>query len=84
MHDTSGDEQLVENRKRQYQGADVFAICVAADNKVSMNSIKKWIIEIQSKEPEKPICLIQTKRDLLEGNLIEEDEKVTKEMLKKK
>ena len=29
IHDTSGDEHLGVNRKVQYQGADVFMICVS-------------------------------------------------------
>ena len=54
------------NRKAQYEGADVFAICCAANQRTSMESIAKWKAEIQEKEPTKPIALLQTKRDLVE------------------
>jgi GTPase KRas protein len=66
IHDTSGDEHLGVNRKQQYEGCDVFAICVSAAQRSSMESIQRWKAEIQSKEPEKPICLVMTKRDLLD------------------
>ena len=32
IHDTSGDENLGANRKRQYLGANIFMICVACDS----------------------------------------------------
>ena len=32
LHDTSGDEHLGVNRKAQYEGADVFAICVSSNS----------------------------------------------------
>ena len=31
-----------------------------------MENIGKWKAEIQSKEPSKPICLVMTKRDLID------------------
>ena len=66
IHDTSGDEHLGVNRKQQYEGCDVFAICVAANARSSLENIGKWKAEIQSKEPSKPICLVMTKRDLID------------------
>ena len=48
IHDTSGDEHLGVNRKAQYKDADVFMICVGADNLTyeTMDIIKRWIHEI--------------------------------------
>ena len=46
IHDTSGDEHLSVNRKQQYTGGDVFAICVACNQRSSMESIAKWKSEI--------------------------------------
>ena len=65
IHDTSGDMELNANRKVQYAGADVFAICVAANDRNSLDSIPKWIAEIKTVESNKPICLVMTKRDLI-------------------
>ena len=38
IHDTSGDEHLGVNRKVQYKDADVFMICVAANNQESLEN----------------------------------------------
>ena len=46
IHDTSGDDQLGFNRKTQYQGCDVFMICVAINNINSLNNVEKWRNEI--------------------------------------
>ena len=32
IHDTSGDDHLGVNRQAQYQGADIFMVCVATNN----------------------------------------------------
>ena len=78
IHDTAGDEHLGFNRKQQYQGSDVFAICTAANSLESLENVKKWMAEIQEMEPTKPICLLMTKSDLLEE--LAEDQVVTKKM----
>ena len=44
----------------------MFAICVSASQKSSMESISRWIAEIKSKVPDRPMCLVMTKRDLLD------------------
>ena len=49
----------------KYEGADVFVICVASDDKESYNNIKSWKEEISEKEPSKPICVILSKIDRL-------------------
>ena len=41
-------------------------ICVAANNRTSLESIDKWRNEIQQVERQKPIMLILTKKDLIE------------------
>ena len=46
IHDTSGDEHLGVNRKVQYKDADVFMICVAANNPASLENTFKWRAEI--------------------------------------
>ena len=42
-------------------------ICVAANNQDSLESVARWKAEIQEIEPNKPIALILTKADLLDG-----------------
>ena len=54
-----------------YKGADVFAICVEANSIESDNAIERWVEEIRTKEPFKPICLILTKMDQLEDRIID-------------
>ena len=46
-----------------------------------MASINRWKSEIQSKEPDKPICLIMTKRDLLDEA---EEEEIAQKFVTKK
>ena len=42
IHDTSGDDHLGVNRAIQFQGADIFMVCVAVNSRDSLNSIQKW------------------------------------------
>ena len=83
IHDTSGDEHLGTNRRVQYQGADGFMICVAANSDDGLESIKKWQVEIKNVEVEKPIYLIMTKKDLLE-ELADDERPVTLKTLRQK
>ena len=46
IHDTSGDELLGVNRAVQFQGADVFMICVATNGRTSFDNVEKWRTEI--------------------------------------
>ena len=46
IHDTSGDDLLGVNRAVQFQGADVFMICVATNARTSFENIDKWRTEI--------------------------------------
>ena len=66
IHDTSGDDQLGFNRKMQYQGGDVFMICVAINSKDSLVSVEKWKNEIRETVQSAPIILVLTKKDLAE------------------
>ena len=50
----------------QYQGADVFMICVVCTEKINLEGVGKWKAEVQEVEAEKPILLISTKSDLVE------------------
>ena len=66
IHDTSGDEQLGVNRKTQYQGGDVFMICVAVNNQDPLTSVGRWKNEIKEEVQNAPIVLVLTKKDLAE------------------
>ena len=46
IQDCSGDDHLGVNRRIQYQDADVFLICVAANNPESLENVSKWRDEI--------------------------------------
>lgn len=47
IHDTSGDENLVQSRQVQYTHTDIFIICVAVNNQNSCKNVKKWVTEIR-------------------------------------
>ena len=66
IHDTSGDENLSDNRHIQYNDTDLFVLCVAADLRASFQNLKRWVAEIKQARPDAPIALILTKRDLVE------------------
>ena len=68
------------NRKVQYKGADVFMICVAANQRSSFDNIEKWAKEICKVKPRKPIMLVLTKSDTID--LIDEYHLFTFENLK--
>ena len=55
---------MEKHRCLQHKNADVFMICVAADRQASFEHIDNWASEVRSVEPNKPICLIYTKKDL--------------------
>ena len=80
IHDTSGDEHLNVNRQVQYNKADVFVCCVAANSIDSIHSVEKWASEIRTVCPNAPIVLVLTKKDLIEYV----DEPVTKTMVEEK
>ena len=66
IQDTSGDEHLGVNRMVQYQDADVFMVCIATNNRTSLENLDRWRNEIQSVEQSKPILLVLTKSDLMD------------------
>ena len=66
IHDTSGDENLSVSRNIQYSDTDLFVLCVAVDLRASFQNVKRWVSEIKQAQPDAPIALILTKRDLVE------------------
>ena len=80
IHDTSGDEQLGVNRTVQFNNADIFMLCVAADSPRSLANLDKWLMEIRTVSDSHPIVLVQTKSDLEKTAV----EAVTYQMLKDK
>ena len=64
IHDTSGDEHLGVNRAVSYNGADCFMLCVAVNNRTSLENVEKWMTEIKQIRPDAPILLVGTKSDL--------------------
>ena len=66
IHDTSGDENLSVSRNIQYNDTDLFVLCVAVDLRASFQNVKRWVSEIKQAQPDAPIALILTKRDLVE------------------
>ena len=83
IHDTSGDEHLGVNRKIQYKDADCFMICVASNQPTSLESVSRWINEIQEVEPYVPIALILTKSDILEMADEDDENSVSMEKITK-
>ena len=80
IHDTSGDDYLGVNRAIQYKHADCFMLCVAVNNRTSLDRITEWKAEIMAVEKQKPIYLILTKSDLTE----QAEEPVTMEEIRAK
>ena len=46
IHDTSGDDQFMDNRAVAYRNADIFMICVAVNNRDAFKNVSKWKNEI--------------------------------------
>ena len=73
IHDTSGDEELYRNRAITYNGADVFLVCVASNQRSSFEHVAKWVSEVRGTVGrEVPIWLFMTKSDLLDEDDTEE------------
>ena len=68
IHDTSGDENLKQNRKVVTAGADLVILCIATNSKSSFDNIVKWTNEVDEAAPGVPIYLFLTKSDLSEYN----------------
>ena len=73
IHDTSGDDNLSNQRKVLYKGTDVFMICVAVNRQASFDNIEKWRKEIQAVETDKPIVLLLTKSDIVDKEVTIKD-----------
>ena len=50
IHDTSGDEELYRNREITYNGADVFLVCVASNQRSSLEHVGRWVSEVRGTE----------------------------------
>ena len=64
INDVSGDTHLGINRQVCYRRTDCFMICVALNNCMSIQNVKKWCDEIRLVCPDAPIILVGTKSDL--------------------
>ena len=64
LHDTSGDDNLSQNRKVVYEGADLILLCVAINKKDSFDNIGKWEAEVDAVVPGIPVYLLLTKSDM--------------------
>ena len=74
VQDTSGLDEHEVQRISWYEDADVFMLCFAKDqNDNGDDRVEKWITEIRSIEPRKPIGLLLTKNDLEDENQFTED-----------
>ena len=72
MQDTSGQrDEAQTSRRQQYKDSDVFMLCLAVNSEDdSDEGVQFWINEIRSVEPRKPIVLMLTKDDLLNGDKV--------------
>ena len=67
IHDTSGDEELWRNREITYNSSDVFLVCVASNQRSSLEHVGKWVGEVRGTVGRQvPIWLIMTKSDLID------------------
>ena len=81
IYDTNGevqDENKAEFRRQSLNLADIYIICVAADDINSFNAIKDWAAEINFAVSSKPIMLLLTKSDVPEAQ-----RRVTRDMLER-
>ena len=80
IHDTSGDEHLGTNRRVVYVGCDVFIICLAVNNRTSLENVQKWKTEVRAANEDAPIILMATKMDLRASI----DDAITEDEVKRK
>ena len=64
LHDVAGDPHLGVNRQVSYNRASAFILCVSSNDRNSLESIDKWVAEINSVRPKAPIYFFLTKSDL--------------------
>lgn len=64
IHDNTGDPLLGVNRQVCYNKADCFMLCVAINNRASLDNVERWRTEIRTVCPDTPIMLVATKIDL--------------------
>ena len=81
IYDTNGevqDENKAEFRRQSLSLADIYIICVAADDIDSFKAIDSWAAEIHFAVSSKPIMLLLTKNDIPEARQV-----VTRDMLER-
>ncbi|EGD72285.1 ARHA protein [Salpingoeca rosetta] len=67
LWDTAGQEDYAHIRPLSYDGAHVFLICFAVDNRDSFENIEsKWVPEMRSYCPKVPYIIVGCKSDLRE------------------
>ncbi len=62
--DTSGDPAMRNGRALLYKNADIFMLCVAVNDRESLESIQNWKTEIRTQCTDALIILTGTKTDL--------------------
>ncbi|KAM3959178.1 ras-related protein Rac2-like [Aphomia sociella] len=78
LWDTAGQEDYDRLRPLSYPQTDVFLICFAIDNRISLSNVRvKWYPEVRHHCPNVPVILVGTKLDL-------RDDDHTIEVLKEK
>ena len=75
--DTSGDSLLGSNRQLVYGNTDCFMLCVAFNNRDSLDRVMNFKNEIRSENQDAPVVLVGTKSDMRDG----EEDCLTKEDL---
>ena len=63
IHDTNGAPELSDVRQVAYNGTNCFMLCVAVDNRDSLNNVRRWIGEVRTICSEAQIHLVATKID---------------------
>ena len=62
--DTAGDNLLGTNRALVYPNTDCFMLCVAVNNRVTLDLVNDFKVEIKTVNPRAPILLVGTKKDM--------------------
>ena len=64
LHDSPGDDHLSQRLTYDFKSADAFIICIAANNRHSLQNIEKWTNMIDTLSSKAPLFLVLTKSDL--------------------
>ncbi len=63
-----------EGRALQYKNTDCFLLCVAVDNRESLQNAQLWKTEIRTACDDAPIILVGTKIDLEENRTVSQQD----------